>query len=507
MSGGIRSFLFSIAIVVTGLVGAWLLPRLADIGPAGMITRVSDVLARPGAWLWGADTPQDMAPPNIQSPHNPVQSESAAVAPSRLAAGAPDIAAQCDADGMQAEAAVIGDRLQLRIFETSALADLPGPDGATPPPTGIVFERLDLSGAYEVGAGGVLSLPAIGRVEVAGRSLRCIEALVSRAAFEQMRSENTVTASFAARPAVLVRGAVRAPGRYEYSPGLTVESVLAQAGAAEASDPAHSLRLATLAARRDEIERMRVGLGLERTRVRAALAGVEFLVHDPRALASVQSVLGEERVSNEQAALAAEIGVQRVRKARSAALLQDLDKRIETTQRQIDSAQARFTYFDRRREEQSDFLENGRITGSRFEITVMNAMEAERLLLEKQETLLRLQAERRLAEDDDALAEAERQNRLSAELRMLASRSDALDGEYQTVLAELDAIEGRGLRLDVTIKRQGPGDEMQSITAMPTTPVLPGDLVTVSTGLDERGTLARGDGIGQPHPMRSAYSR
>ena len=133
--------------------------------------------------------------------------------------------AQCDTELKGIDVTVLGDRLALRFFEHSAMAAAPSADAPLRSES-IVFERLDLSGSHEVGTDGAVSLPAIGHVDVIGRTLPCVEALVSIAASERLRLSGSVSAAFALRPPVLVRGVVRAPGAHAYSPGLTVERVL-----------------------------------------------------------------------------------------------------------------------------------------------------------------------------------------------------------------------------------------------------------------------------------------
>lgn len=509
MSSGFREFLLSAAVVGVGLTGLWAWPIIADDGPNGLITRVVEMYHKSGARLRPAvailaGSPDGAAAPDLQPAAKESQAPAPRIEPVRLAAAEPVVPAQCDAASPAIDAAVIGDRLQLRIFETSVLAGAPGSQAA-PSTTDIVFERLDLSGAYEIGISGAISIPAIGHVDVAGHSLSCIEALVSRQAFERMRTGNTVSAAYAARPPILVRGAVRAPGPHSYSPGLTVERVLAQSGAGQAHDPASSTRIVALEARRRELERTRAGLGLERMRLEAAMAGKEFLPEE--ALTVTKAVLGEERVDTERAALAAEIVTQLMRQVHTAEHLKDLDARIEAAQRQLEIAQTHFDYFDHRRQQQAEFLKSRVITESHLDSTAIKAMQAEQVLLEKQESLLRLQTERHLAINNAALADAERQSALAAELRSLTARSEALENEYQAINAELEVLRDNHARLAVMIERPTGPEGTQTIVASPSTLVRPGDLVTVSPMMEQTEKSARLEARNHPLLVRSAQSQ
>ena len=184
----------------------------------------------------------------------------------------PRIVGDCGREPRGADVAVLGDRLALRFFEESALA-AGAASGTEQAGETIVFERLDLSGSYEVGVTGTVSLPAIGHVDVIGRDLPCIETLVTRAASARLRVNASISAAFAYRPPVLVRGTVRAPGAHAYSPGLTVERVLAQAGIMEEIGPLSALQLASLQAREDELSVLAASLFLDRARIEATLEG------------------------------------------------------------------------------------------------------------------------------------------------------------------------------------------------------------------------------------------
>lgn len=510
MQGGFREFLFSTAVVCAGLAGLWAWPIVTDGGGAALVTRIVEIYHKSGARLGPAvavltGPAQDALPPVLQPAADEPLAPAARIDPVRLAAAEPVVPAQCDATSPGIDAAVIGDRLQLRIFETSILAGAAGAQGAEALTTDIVFERLDLSGSYDVTGTGAISLPAIGRVDVLGRSLPCIEALVAKRAFELFRTASTVSAAHAARPPILVRGAVRSPGAHAHSPGLTVERVLAQAGATQAHDPASTVRMVALDSRRRELERTRAGLDLERMRLEAAMAGKELFPDN--ALTTTTALLGADRVDSERAALAAETVTQLMRQVHTAEHLRDLDARIEAAERQLEIAQTHFDYFDHRREQQAEFLKSRTITEAHLDSTTIKAMQAEQVLLEKQEALLRLQTERHLAVNGAALADAQRQNALASELRNLTSRSDALESEYQTLEAELDVLGDGGARLEVTIERQDGPESTRTIAASPATLVRPGDLVTVSPMMEGTKKSARLDVRNLPLPVRSAQSQ
>ncbi|MCQ0971430.1 polysaccharide biosynthesis/export family protein [Paracoccus sp. TK19116] len=510
MSSGLGNFLASAAIVVTGMTGMWAWPILQDGGFRSVVATVTDVYHRADLRLRPAiaalQTPGELNGAALIDPAAISESLApdnlAPIEPLMVSATAPVVPPQCEATEGDEDTAVIGDRLQIRIFESSALASVPAADGAEVPPTDIVFERLDLSGTYEVGATGEISLPAIGHIDVAGHGLSCIEMLVSRGAFERIRTQNTVSAAFAARPSILVRGAVRAPGGYAHSPGLTVERVLAQAGAID-HDPTVQLRLVTLRARRMDLYKSRTSLALERTRIQAALDDRDSLDNDDPSMQAALALLGEERVERESSTLATDHEAEQLRQVRSDALMTDLTARIESARQQVDAAEKQVNYYDGRHEQQSEMLQSGFITDAKLNDTLARIMDAERILLEKQDLLFRLEAELRLVGQDAALARIERRKSLTSELRQITAASDAAESEYNGVVAELNLLEDEDTKLGVTIDRPLDSATATTLIASADTLVRPGDLITVQ--IEQKDTdLASAPREVLQEPIRSA---
>lgn len=501
MANGVGGFLVSAGIVAAGLAGLWVWPTLQTGGIAAVLARLDP----------GADMAMIVPPDNSGAGRLPRQAVSESLPPARIApisrrAAPPPVPETCRQAGADPDAAVPGDRIALRLFETSVLAGPPGP-GDAPPLTDIVFERLDLSGIYAVGPSGALSLPALGHVEVAGRMLACIEAQVAGAAFDRLGAPFMVSAAFDSRPPVLVRGAVRAPGAHGYSPGLTVERLLAVAGALDQRDPAAQVRLIALQARRTELDRTRASLALERLGLEAALEGRDSLPGNDPALVAARDLLGPDRVARETAALTAQLQAEQLRRTRTEATLADLATRIEAARRQREVADTQLSYYAARREQQTRMLRDGFITDSRLDETAMRAMDAERIYLEKDDLLFRLQAEHRLARHDADLAGSERLRALTTDLRDLSTALDAADSARDSVLAELGLFAGDEVPLEVTIAHAGAASGSGAVAAGPGTRVRPGDLVTISAAgamPDKEAALPR-PGAGPGAPIQSAW--
>lgn len=94
-----------------------------------------------------------------------------------------------------------------------------------------VFGEDDLSGEFEVDAGGHLLLPLIGRIAAAGGSADQLEALVVTTLRQDgyMKNPRVRVEILNLRP-IFVVGEVNQPGSYPYSTGLTALKAIALAG-------------------------------------------------------------------------------------------------------------------------------------------------------------------------------------------------------------------------------------------------------------------------------------
>ncbi|MGE5538420.1 MAG: polysaccharide biosynthesis/export family protein [Gemmatimonas sp.] len=93
-----------------------------------------------------------------------------------------------------------------------------------------VFNEPDLSGDFDVNDRGLLALPLIGNVEVQGKTLSEVQALVtSRYSSEYLVNPRISVEVLNYRPFFII-GEVRNPGSYPYVNGMTVINAIALAG-------------------------------------------------------------------------------------------------------------------------------------------------------------------------------------------------------------------------------------------------------------------------------------
>lgn len=383
------------------------------------------------------------------------------------------------------EAAVVGDRLQIRFFEKAAFSP-PSSAGASPA-NDVVFERLDLSGVYEVGEDGTVSLPFIGRIEVVAKRLACVESLVTKASLAATQAQTTVSASFAARPPILVKGAVRAPGAYQFSPGMTVETLLALAGEPGNSGVALAGQRMRLVARRREIDRSALGVRIEWDRLRAALAGRRELSFSGDDRLRSGATLGPSRIASETEALEAELDATEAREAANQSELAGLDEQIAAHESYLSMVEKQYNHHSQLLQKLRD-LHARRVASMRQREQVeMNIVTVVQAKLSVEKYLTELRARRNSLQHRAKVEAAERRERLTRQIRDLAEENDALEAQRATVDAEFAALgagnseDRAGSALAVLITRKFK-DGTQRIKATPQTELTPSDLVTVSIG-------------------------
>ncbi len=129
--------------------------------------------------------------------------------------------ALCFNTSARAEDYILGpqDTLKIRVYEWR-------------PVTGTAYEWVPLNGDFAISAAGNLSLPIIGTVPAAGMTLEQVANSIGERLQAQVGLQKRPNASVEVseyRP-FFVTGLVSKPGKYSYSPGLTIVQALSMAG-------------------------------------------------------------------------------------------------------------------------------------------------------------------------------------------------------------------------------------------------------------------------------------
>ena len=374
-----------------------------------------------------------------------------------------------------------GDQIALRVFEANSGA------GAGATTATARFERRDLGGTVPVEVTGEISIPGVGRLQAAGLTLACLEQRIAARLQDELGVDAALTASFAARPPVLIQGLVGAPGSYDYAPGLTVRRLLAQSGLAEPGRD-EARRRQALMSRREELVIRRDGLDLALTRLRAHRDEQKVLALDEDGEARFQDTLGVERIEGEAQLLDAEVEADTLRSRSAAARRAELLEARDMAVAQRDTTQASFADLVARRDDLADELSRD-CRGRCGDLRLTKEMRLDSLenrtidmdILRQQQVIAVSAAEAALKMHDRQveaqLAEA-RQEIVAAIGRTLEDRL--------AVLAQIDAADQELAQLNpgteaLTFTVEGLIDgQAETFAATLDTALMPGDLVSVS---------------------------
>src|SRR5262249_30920242 len=95
----------------------------------------------------------------------------------------------------------------------------------------VVFDQVALSAIYSVDASGSVSIPLAGTFKVENRTAEQVERSISSSLRDRhLVDDPKVSVEVAFYRPFSILGEVRAPGRFPYVPGMTIEEAVAAAG-------------------------------------------------------------------------------------------------------------------------------------------------------------------------------------------------------------------------------------------------------------------------------------
>lgn len=186
----------------------------------------------------------------------------------------------------------LSDRVALRIVAWNSIT--------------LEFVEYDtLNGEYTIGTDGAMMIPLLGPVQAQGKSPVELAEELAALLLVRLGSVETPSVSLTVlsyRPVYLL-GAVRTPGAYPYSPGLTAQQSIALAGGIEIGPDTGPDRLSTLIRTTGTLQEIRIDLAREQVRaarLRGEMQGLaEFASPDqtdhPGGLAALQIIIDNER--------------------------------------------------------------------------------------------------------------------------------------------------------------------------------------------------------------------
>ena len=395
------------------------------------------------------------------------------------------VPAYCADRDVAAGSIVLGDKIQLRFFAAVRLPSAEADFSSTAQANSVAYERLDLSGIYDISEDGSAALPLIGRIDLAGQPLACAEALVAREIVALDTSVNSVSASFAARLSVTISGAVRAPGAYTHSPGMTVNRLLNLAGASFEDGPITPQDFESLIGQRNELRHRQILAAAELGRLTANMSGKDTILIPDGLGINVPITLPSALLDAETTALRQDLSVGRTIDARSAVSIAGLEQRFEDTRSQLFTVKSQIASLQARYDEMTSFKSRGLIQASQLDVAQSNLMELNRIGMQLKTDQSSLQAQIALAKEDAQLA-------IQVRLQGFSQRAAALSGEISLLDVQLSAVRSRlaghgigedsadfALPLVATVLRTGTNGALR-LTATLDTLIFPGDMVTIS---------------------------
>lgn len=351
------------------------------------------------------------------------------------------------------------------------------------------FQSWDaISGEYVIAGDGTVPLPVIGQVSTRGKTTEqvALEVATELKTRLGLLSVPDATIEVVAYPPVYVVGDVSTPGAFDFRPGMTVLQALASGGgqrrgAAEQSEKRLQL-VSDLHAADEALLRGRARFA----RLKAEVSGATTISFPAEVTSHPDAELAQSVMQEEQMILEARAREMQ-RQADSLKELQDL------LQREIDTLKARLVDLEQVITNAEQELSGVDTLVKKGIATVSRRSDLERDVANYRfdrltQTTAILRAEQALSQakrEADGLLDA-RQTQDALDLQAAQEKLGQLllqQATSQRLLLNIDSesvADGQTAALAFTIVRQGP-DKLVELAADETTPLLPDDVLKVST--------------------------
>jgi polysaccharide biosynthesis/export protein len=119
-----------------------------------------------------------------------------------------------------------------------------------------VFDQPALSAAYSIDASGSVAVPLAGTFKAQNKTVRQVEQVIRSALkSKDLVSDPKVTVEVSAYRPFSILGEVKAPGRFPYAPGMTIEDAVALAGGYTIHADQGAIRVTTRASKAQVTDR------------------------------------------------------------------------------------------------------------------------------------------------------------------------------------------------------------------------------------------------------------
>jgi exopolysaccharide production protein ExoF len=361
------------------------------------------------------------------------------------------------------------------------------------------IEYDTLNGEYTIGSDGTMMVPLLGPIQAQGKSTAELAEELSAMLLVRLGLVETPSVSLTVvsyRPVYLL-GAVRTPGAYTFSPGLTVQQALALAGGIEAVLDAGPDRLSTVIRTAGTLREIRIDMARQQiraARLRAEMQGLaDFAAPDPTDHPDGPTAM-TAIINNERALFQS----RREAQDRALAALDDNRRLLEAEITGLDGKQAGQTRQVALLREQvakvEALVERGLARSPNFTAIQSQLIELENRQLDTETAVFRARQSIGELERDRVDIEAGRQLAVLRELQETEAEIDRQTSRRNTTrqlmagaeLLQADAEDGPTFGLAFAITRETAAGRVE-LEAGPETRMQPADVLEVETVL-------RGDG-------------
>lgn len=363
------------------------------------------------------------------------------------------------------------------------------------PTAGTMQNWEALSGDYTVGPSGAVSLPFIGNLDASGKTPEELGKEVAEKLQQQLalRSQPSASVEIAQYRPVFLAGDVNTPGSYPFAPNLTVLKAVSLSGGLRRSESGQRFARDFINAQGDMVvyDSSRARLVARHARLQTEMeGGTEIKM--PKEL---------EKVPNAAELIRSEAALMKQRRDRYdlqlkalADLKSLLQTEVEALQKKSETQNRQLEIVQKDRDKVRGLSEQGLALSTRMISAEERTAEIQTQLLDIDTNILRAKQQITQANQDEINLrndwEAQRAKELQdteAELEKLnlqITTSRQLMGEAMAQSAEALKFDptGRATNIKYTIVRDQ-GEGPKEIAADETTPVLPGDVIKVTSEL------------------------
>lgn len=392
--------------------------------------------------------------------------------------GAAKVAEQLDAQ------LAPGDRIKVFFLER---LDLPAGGARSGKGVRSYYQRVDVSGEYNVQSNGSISLAQLGNFETTKKSITEVEAALASAFEAQMGRACQVSISILERRPVYVLGTVRNPGAYRYTSDMIVMQALALAGGVERpQDSSRAIEVLRENERRSTgVLRLRRLLA-RRARLEAERDVTSDIKVPKRLLDLAGKFAADELIQSESKLLSSDRAAFRDQQQRSSDLVESAKRDLALAKRRSDKHRQLTALREQRAEELAGLSRKGAVSSvnltlAKTDLAESEARSGEISAIEFTAMEKLLQAERGLSElvrlrDNEIAAKLAVNSDEVAAAEYLIGSAERISDTIVRSLPGASQLVSQSMSFEIVRKENG---RSVRLVAEELTPLHPGDIVRV----------------------------